>query len=197
MARLGMASRGAARPGMVWRSVARQDEGIFLMNTTKAIPELSVDTQTIERILLAADVGTVIEYTVLSAAIGRNVQTDARHIMESARRRVLKSHRMVFEPVIDVGLKRLDDAGIVSLGPAYTGRIHNMARRGAQKLTAVQHFDELPNELKLEHNVRLAQLGAVRHMSGSRAAKNLSGRIKETVRDLPLRQCLDAMKEII
>jgi hypothetical protein len=167
------------------------------MNTTKAIPELSVDTQTLERLLLTAETGSVVEYATMSAAIGRNVQTDARHIMESARRRVLRSHRMVFEPVIDVGLKRLDDEGIVSLGPAYVGRIHNMSRKAAQKLTAVQDFDALPNDLKIEHNVRLAQLGAVRHMSSSRAEKKLTGKIQDTAKTLPLRQCLDAMKSII
>jgi len=167
------------------------------MNETKAIPELSVDTQILEKLLLAAAVGSVIEYGVLSAAIGRNVQTEARHIMESARRRVLKSERMVFEPVINIGLKRLDDVGIVSLGPSYVGRIHNLSRRGAQKLTAVKAFDALPNELKVEHNVRLAQLGAVRHMSTSKTTKKLSGAMTATADKLPLRQCLDAMKAVI
>jgi hypothetical protein len=167
------------------------------MNTTKAIPELSVDTQTIERLLLAVDVSATIEYAVMSAAIGRDVQGDARHIMESARRRVLRDQRMVFEPVMDVGLKRLDDVGIVSLGPAYVGRIHRMSKRGAQKLTAVQDFDALPNGLKIEHNVRLAQLGAMRHMTSSRATKTLTGKVGETANKLPLRQCLDAMKAVI
>lgn len=167
------------------------------MNTTRAIPELSIDTQTIERLLLATPVTGVVEYTALSAAIGRNVQTDARHIMESARRRVLRSHRMVFEPVVNVGLKRLDDVGIVSLGPSYVGRIHNLSRRGAGKLAAVADFDALPNEAKIEHNTRLAQLGAMRYFTSSKTAKRLAAGIDKASKELPLRKCLNAMKDLL
>lgn len=168
------------------------------MNTTKAIPELSVDTQTVERLLLAVTVGEVIEYSVLTNAIGRDVQADARHIADSARQRVLRSHRAVFEPVVGIGLKRLDDRGIISLGPSCVTRIRNMAKRGAQKLTAVNDFDALPNNLKLEHNVRLAQLGAVRHISSSKSTEKLIGHHSgEAQKTLPLRQCLDAMKAVL
>ncbi len=104
---------------------------------------------------------------------------------------------MVFEPVIDVGLKRLNDEGIVSLGPAYVNRIHRMSKRGAQKLTAVHDFNALPNDVKIEHNVRLAQLGAMRHMTSSRSTKRLTEKTEQTARSLPLRQCLEAMKSVI
>jgi len=167
------------------------------MTEVKAIPELSLDTQTVERILLSVEVGSVVTYAILSESIGRNVQEDARHIMESARRRVLRSHQMVFEPVIDVGLKRLDDVGIVSLGPSVVGRIHNLAKRGSQKLSSVQDFDALPNELKIELSTRRAQLGVMRHMSTEKVTKKLSGAISEPTKAMPLRQSLEAMKSAI
>lgn len=167
------------------------------MNTSRTIPELGIDTQTIERLLIAAEIGAIVTYTTLSAAIGRDVQRDARHITLTARRRLLRSDHMVFEPVIDVGLKRLDDIGIVGLGPSIVGRLRRMSKRGAEKLTAVRDFDALPNAAKVDHNVRLAQLGAIGHLSGARATRQLVGRVEATQRAIPLRECLSAMKAIL
>lgn len=167
------------------------------MNTSKAIPELSVDTQLLERRMLAANVGDVIPYDELSAVIGRDVQTDARGNLTSARNRVLRSSQMVFEPVTNVGLKRLDDHGIVSLGSSYAGRIRNLARRGRRKLAAVLNFDALPNTLKVEHNTRYAQLSAIGHFASEKSTKKIEGAVTDTAASLPLRHCLDKMKDVL
>jgi len=163
----------------------------------RAIPELSVDTQVLERLLMTIDVGGVISYHMMTAAIGRDVQADGRHIMDSARERVRRLNQAVFEPVTDVGLKRLDDIGIIGLGPMTRHRIERMARKGRAKLACVQDFDALPNAMKIEHNTSMAQLGAVQHFSSERTAKKLSTNLTTPQKDMPLRQCLKAMEGLV
>lgn len=162
--------------------------------TEQTIPEVSIDTLALEQLLLTVAISDVIGYDRLSAAIGRDVQADARHLLRTARERVRRSQQMVFEPIVNVGLKRLDDVGIVGLGGVYRGRIRRLARRGTRKLVCVGDFAALPNELKVEHNVSMAQLGAVAHFTGESTTKKIAGGMEASHKSLPLRECLDAMK---
>jgi hypothetical protein len=167
------------------------------MTTDRTIPEVSIDTQTLERMLTATAVGDVVPYTLLSGAIGRNVQTDARHHLTSARERVRRLYEMVFEPVVNVGMKRLDDVGIVGLGRVYRNRARRLAKRGRKKLVCVQDFAALPNELRIEHNTAMAQLGAVAHFTGDVVTKKIAGAIQANDKTLSLQACLDAMKSVL
>lgn len=161
----------------------------------KAIPELSIDTQTVERLLSEVVVGDVVSYLTLSKAIGRDVQTGARHILERARWRLLRERQMVFAPVWDQGMKRLDDIGIVGTGMTTLKRVHNLARRGARTLAAVQHFDALPREQQSKHNLMVAQLGMLSHVTARRVAKRLEEQTQQSATPLPMAKFLEAMKE--
>ena len=164
-----------------------------MTDTHRAIPEVSIDTQMLESALLIVGVGDVVSYGQLTDVIGRDVQTEARHHLASARRRVLRSHRMVFEPVLNVGLKRLDDAGKIAAGRWHIKRSRNQARYAQTKATAIDNFDALPNELKVEHNVIVAQAGVLRHMTSSRSVEKLKGSFQTTQKELSLKACLSAM----
>lgn len=163
----------------------------------RAIPELSIDTQTLERLLATIPVGGFISYSALSAAIGRNVQVGARGNLNSARRRLLRSERILFEPVLNEGLKRLDDRGKVSTGRSHIRRAHNQAKMAYQKTVSVDHFDAMPNELKVEHNIVLAQAGALKSMTSERSRRQLETSITETKAHLSLRESLQLMKPAI
>jgi len=165
--------------------------------TARTIPEVSIDTQTLERMLEATAVGDVVPYARLSEAIGRDVQTEARHHLNSARERLRRLREMVFEPVVNVGMKRLDDVGIVGLGRVYRNRARNLARRGRKKLVCVQDFTALPNELRIEHNTAMAQLGAVAHFTGEKTTKKIAGTMVANQKTLPLKACLEAMKGLL
>jgi hypothetical protein len=164
------------------------------MTTKRAIPELSIDTQTVERILVVAAVGEVVPYGRLSEAIGRNVQNGARYVLKSACDRLLREQHMVFEAVRGDGVKRLDDAGVVGTGTQTLKKIHNAARRGARKLAAVQDFNALPNEKKVQHNLIVAQLGMLAHVTSGRVAKRLEEETRKAPEPLPTARLLEAMK---
>jgi hypothetical protein len=160
----------------------------------KAVPDLSIDTQTVERLLADISVGDAVSYETLSSAIGRNVQGDARHILKSAQSRLLRERQMVFAPVWGKGMKRLDDVGIVGTGVHTLKRVHNLARRGARTLAAVQDFEALPNESKVQHNLMAAQLGMLSHVTSGRVAKKLEAQTRQSATPLPTAKLLEAMK---
>lgn len=160
----------------------------------KAIPELGLDTQTIERLLQALQIDESIPYAALSDAIGRDVRTEARHALDSARRRLLRAHRLLFECVRGVGLKRLGDEGKVSTGEWHLRRARTQAKKCVDKVTAVDNFQALPNDLKVQHNVLLAQAGVLRHITSPKTTAKLQKAVDQPKRDLALRECLEAMK---
>lgn len=128
----------------------------------RSIPELSIDTQTLERHLATIEVGGSVSYDDLSKLIGRSVRNGNSHLLASARHRLQRDQSMVFEPVRGEGLKRLDDIGIANSGESARMKMHNLARRTRQRLTCVKDFDALPNEAKVKHNGRHEHLRRAR-----------------------------------
>lgn len=165
--------------------------------TKRSIPELSIDTQTLERLLRTIHVGDVIAYQTLSASIGRNVQTAARGNMTSARRRLLKIDRMLFEPVVNEGLKRLDDRGKISTGRSHIKRAHTQAVLAQRKTASVDNYDALPDSIKSEHNIVLAQAGTVKHMTSGTTHRRLESSVHGGKPKLSLSESLEIMKGTI
>lgn len=171
-------------------------QGKELMSEKRAIPEPSIDTQTLERVLLTVEMGDVVSYKKLSEAIGRNVQNGAWHLLQSARHRVQREYDILFEPVRGEGLKRLDDAAIVGTVTATFNRVKNIARRGRQKIACVQDFDALPNDVKVKHNVAASIFGVLGQLTKESSVKKLEGQITNGKHDaLPVAKFLDAMKQ--
>lgn len=164
---------------------------------TKSIPELSIDTQTLERILEATSIGDVVTFQVLSEAIGRDVQLQARGNLRSARLRLLRHHHMVFGAITNVGLKRLNDEGKIGAAHGHVKRGRNQFRRARQTATAVDNFSALPNHLKVEHNVIVAQSGALLHMTSAKATRTLEGKIGEPEKAFKPKESLELMKSTL
>lgn len=144
----------------------------------KSIPEIGLDTQTLERLLRQVQIGETVAYIVLSTAIGRDVQYEAYGNLRSARRRLLKQERIVFAAVTGEGLKRLDDRGKVGAGRAHIKKAHTQAKIARANLTSVDDFDAMPNELKIDHNIGLAMAGAIIHATSPRTEKAIAGKIE-------------------
>lgn len=162
----------------------------------KAIPELSLDTQTLQQMLRELEIGEMISYHELSAAIGRDVQEEGYGNLRSATRRLLKADRMVFEAVRGEGIKRLDDRGKVSAGRSHVRRAHTQAKLARSKTSAVDNFDGLPNELKVEHNIVLAQAGTIAHVTSTRMQRKIEGRVTEPQKSFSPKKSFQLMKDI-
>lgn len=159
----------------------------------RAVPELSVDTQTLERILWDVPVGDTIGYDKLTAAIGRNVQGKARHILDSAVRRCLNDKEMVFGAVHGVGLKRLTDVGILSVGEQGRTALFRKSGRVIRKLAAA-NYTALNHSEQTQYNTLVSQFGVLRHMTSTAVQKKLETRIEQAQSKLPVAKMLDEMR---
>lgn len=121
--------------------------------------------------------GQVIEYKELSSLIGRNVQAEARYIMETARRHA-KKERIYFGVVTNVGLQRLDDSGKVKVGSGMLSKIRRTSRRASQTLAAVENFNTLSNELKVAHNTALSVFGIIQQVTSSGMQKKIAAKVE-------------------
>lgn len=121
--------------------------------------------------------GQVIGYKELSNLIGRNVQAEARYIMETARRHA-KKERIYFGVVTNVGLQRLDDSGKVKVGSGMLSKIRRTSRRAAQTLAAVENFNTLPNDLKVAHNTALSVYGIITQATSRKLQDKIAERVE-------------------
>jgi hypothetical protein len=176
---------------MARRGAATQDKELFM---AKAIPELSLDTQILERQLRALAIGEAISYLALSRLIGRDVQHDARGNLVTARRRLLQAERMVFGVITNEGLKRLSDEGKIETGRSHVQRAHTQAKLARKKTSAVDDFNALSNDQKIAHNVIMAQAGVIQQMTSTRNTRRLEGRVITTQPSLSIKAALELMK---
>jgi hypothetical protein len=160
---------------------------------TKSIPELSVDTRLIEQRLMAAKTDEIVPYTELSGIIGRDVQSTARHVLNSAINRGL-ANGAVFATVFNVGIKRLADVEIVATGDSAAVKMRRLARRAVRKLSLVKDFSAMPRQIQVRHNTLVSVMGAVAHFSKESAIKKVEAKVAESSQALPLGKTLEVFK---
>lgn len=162
--------------------------------TQKAIPELSVDTQVLERMLKATAIGDIVTFGAMTEAIKRDVQKEARGNLRTARHRLRKTDHMVFGAVTNVGVKRLNDEGKIAAARGHVHRGRNQFKQARTTAAAVDDFGKLPNHLKVEHNVIVAQAGALLHMTSTKSTKTLEGKIGDGTKSFKPKESLELMK---
>lgn len=134
----------------------------------------SIDAKALADALRQVAIGETVEYKALTQAIGRDV-TVHRHLLESARRTVMRDDNMVFGTVLNVGLKRMDDVETIAyVNQHRRKRIRSQAKKAIRELSTVK-YAELPRESQVSHNAGLALFGAMhsgtenKHMVGLEA----------------------------
>jgi len=165
-----------------------------IMEKKKTIPETSMDTRLLVQKMEKTEMGEVVEYNDLSNHIGRNVQDKARYVLESARRILVREHRMVFAAVRNVGLRRMDDSQLAAIGVDARKRINRASKRAISKITCVRNFEELSNSDKVQHNTSLSLLGMVTFCTTHHAARRLENKVRGSGNALPTALALEIMK---
>lgn len=134
----------------------------------------SIDAKALADALRQVAIGETVEYKALTQAIGRDV-TVHRHLLESARRTVMRDDNMVFGTVLNVGLKRMDDVETIAyVNQHRRKRIRSQAKKAIRELSTVK-YAELPRESQVSHNAGLALFGALhsgtenKHLAGLEA----------------------------
>ena len=157
----------------------------------KGIQELSIDSrQLYDRLITATSKQSFISYKELSDIIGRNIQKEGRGNLDTARRMALRENQMLFDTVMNEGIKLMDDIETVNTGENTLRRIGKAARSGARKIISVSNFDALPNDVKTKHNATLSVLGAFKSITRPRNIKKLEEKIGTVQKQLPVAKTL-------
>ena len=142
----------------------------------RVIGQASAEVMELVAMLVQTPVGGVVTYRDMTRQIGVDVVA-RRHLLASARRILMREHRMVFGCVMNEGLKLLDCVEVVDIAPLERRkRIHQQAKLGIRELTTVK-YDELPPDKQAAQNVGLALLGALHAGSDRAAVKKLEHKV--------------------
>lgn len=126
----------------------------------------SPETEILIAELEKLEVGAQVTYHDMHQSTGLPEEQAARlrSCLTTARKHLQKEKRMVFAPVNGVGIKRLDDEGIVSSGKVLVQRANRMLRRGLDR-TLCAKVSGLGVEARREYNVVTGTLAALSHVS--------------------------------
>ena len=134
--------------------------------------KLSIDTQTLVGILEKAAVGDVVPYHTLTEAIRKDVTTEARGSMDSARRVLMRDKQIVFDCIRGVGLKRLSDCEITETSATFIKQARRKATKGLNTLGCAD-YQNLNQEQRNQHNVGAAILGVMKLAGASNSINKI------------------------
>jgi hypothetical protein len=113
--------------------------------------EQSPYTRLLIQRLRQVPVGAVVEYAALTRELGIDVDGRARHLLRSARTRLLEEEGIVFDAVTAVGIKRLDDVGTVDVAEGRTRITGRQIRRTLKIAGTVRDPKGLPPAARARH----------------------------------------------
>lgn len=141
-------------------------------------------------------IGQLFTYKYLSSLINKDVQTEARSILVSARKITQRELGFVFGTVYGQGLKRLSDIEIVQTGGETVVKIRRTSRRGAERIAHAAP-EKLPVETRIQQNMYLSVLAMVHSTMTEKRLKKLEERVAQAESRLPLDKTLDAFRDEI
>lgn len=163
-----------------------------MSNQQKNVFEISVDTRMVYDRMKQCVVGEVISYRTIGEILGRAVDGSCSNVQSALY--MLERDGVAFANVRGTGYQRMDDVEIVGTAESVRKAIRRKAERGAKRLTCVQDFGALPNELKVKHNAALSGFGAIASIMSPGRMKSLEASVEKAGAQLPLAKTLEAFK---
>ncbi len=144
----------------------------------------SADAKKLAGLMVKVSVGATLTYEDMSEALGRDVLQD-RSIIATARAIVQRENQFVFDTVYKVGIKRLNDVEIVSLGDQALSKVRRISRKTSQKITCVA-YDAMPREAQVRHNTALSMFGVLVELASSKSFTKLEKHVAAVGTELPI-----------
>jgi len=154
----------------------------------------SIDVKTLCKAFAESHVGQIFTYKDLSQLIERDVQTEARNILTSARKITQRELGYVFGTIHGEGLKRLSDIEIVQTGTQTVARIRHASHRGVARISNAAP-EKLPLEGRVQMNTYLSVFAMLQTSLQEKRIKKLEARVAQAESRLPLDKTLEAFKD--
>ena len=117
--------------------------------------------------------GEVISYEAITAAIGIP-RAKWGALLDTARRELLREHRIAIDCVRTVGYRHVPDSDIPAVGERARGRVRRISRKAVLEMThGLKDYAALPPAAQVEHNTRVAQLTTLHHITSSSSERTL------------------------
>lgn len=162
------------------------------MTERKTTFEMSIDTRTIYDRLKKAAIGEVVSFAQLSELLGRKIAGDCSNLQSALHR--LEGEGTAFANVRGTGYQRMNDIEVVNTSESAREGIRRKAKRAIKRLTCVNEFDRLPNDMKVKHNAALSGFGAIAAIMSPGRVKALEQDVAKAGSQLPLAKTLEAFK---
>jgi hypothetical protein len=162
------------------------------MNDQKTRFEMSIDTRMLYDLLKKAIVGEVVSFTRMTEVLGRQIEGASSNLQSAMHR--LEGEGIAFANVRGSGYQRMNDVEVVNTAEDAREAIKRKARRAVKRLTCVQDFDGLPNELKIKHNAAISGFGAIASIMSPGRMKALEEQVAKVGSQLPLAKTLEAFQ---
>ncbi len=157
---------------------------------SRTIGATSADTRIIYKRLMTAVEGELVTYQELSDLIERDVQTIARGALNTARGMCEREHRIVFDVVVNEGIKRLANNQIPSVADKRLTHIRKTAKRTLRTMACV-NYAELPKDQQPTYNARLGILGVLAEAAKPKAITAIES---QSANELPVGRVLEILK---
>jgi hypothetical protein len=179
LARLRIASRGPAAP----RSASQRNgltNGGFMNNGNGKQPnfKLTADTMTLIEALSQAEYGQIAPNAALSELIGRNVQTEARGVLNSALRCLERDYQMFFSCIRGEGWIRITESEHLATAPT-AGR-KKIRRAAARVRGSLSHLpnDKLSREEQTKKLEEMSYLGTLEEYTKDKKPQKVAEKVK-------------------
>lgn len=158
-----------------------------------AVPEICAASRLVHARLVKLGIGDTITYAELSAAAGVNV-LKKRNCITTGRNLARRNERMVFGVVRGVGLKRLDDTGIIDDVDRDRCAIRRKSTRAIRKAECVADLAKLGDPDRTRLLANLAIMGAINHATHATGVKKIEAKVQNSQAKLQLAETLEAIK---
>lgn len=145
-------------------------------------PEIASKVAVVTQRLLEAKVGEIVPWDTVRTILGERHKKKLYQVACVARRRARKEKGAVFGTVIKVGMKRLADSEIHSVGDIAINRIRGTARNASASM-ACADLGKLTNSQRAMHFGKAAVLAVVADQT-TRTAVQATIRAQMTLKEL-------------
>ena len=160
----------------------------------RAIPEIHIDTLTLyERLKKVTHAEPIITYGELGNLISQDIQKEAYGKLHTARSRLMRYDGIRFGTVRGVGLKLMNDVEVGLSGESEMSGLRRSARRSVKRLSCIQDFDGLDNEIKTKCLASRALIGTIHEFLKPKQVKKLENCASAQHTQISMHQTIEAL----
>jgi hypothetical protein len=137
---------------------------LLTRNQKKTIGEASIDSRLIYGAIKNLNFGEIITYQEISDLIGRDILKN-RSLLQTARNMAMRFDNIVFDCVLKIGLKRLNDSEITEMSSTKPFlHIRSYISSASKKISCIDK-EKLNNEERLKMYSTISIFGVLKEIS--------------------------------